>query len=115
MMPLDFSTVQVRLDERFTENEQLLTGTKLRASRLAELDINRCERQLGLAFPREFRQALLLFDFGSLTFGPTSFCNTGDYLRQLLILNKAEEESLCQWWGEGERPGDKLLVATGDP
>lgn len=110
-MLLQLGQIKRRLDEKFLTLEPAITGFRLVEVSKPFQWIGRCELLLAARFPPKFKELVLRFDFGSLTIGPTAFCNLGDYSRCLLRWN---EQSSHPWWGQGTRPEGLLMIANSE-
>lgn len=109
MTLLSIKEIQQGLDREFAPLEPMIAGLRLVNGGVSNEAIVNCERELGVAFCDTFRSMIERYDFGRLTIGPIVFCNTGNYLGELVQLN-AET-----WWGKGPRPKGAIVVANSDP
>jgi hypothetical protein len=110
MALLTINEIQHGLDKEFLPLEPMLTGFRLVNGGMLETSLIESEKQLGVTLPLAFRDMIKTFNFGRLTIGPVVFCNAGDYLKELVELNTS-----INWWGEGQRPINLLMVANSDP
>ncbi|MGC5809930.1 SMI1/KNR4 family protein [Ralstonia pseudosolanacearum] len=110
MSLLSMEEVKQGLDKEFLPLEPMLTGLRLIEGGVTETALDAFERDMNLLLPRAFRDVIRMHDFGRLTIGPVAFCNTGDYLGELVKLN-----TKVTWWGTGMRPSSLLMVANSDP
>jgi hypothetical protein len=107
---LTIEEVQRGLDAEFLPLEPGITGLRLVGGGASPEALEQVQSRLNFQFPEAFRRVVCAFDLGDLSIGPVSFCGTGDYLSELVQLNKD-----VTWWGPGEKPADRRMVANSDP
>jgi len=107
---LTLEEIRIGLDKEFLPLEPMLLGFRLIPSNLPNDAIVACENRLSVSFPPAFRASIASLDFGRLTIGPVVFCNTGNYLDELVTLNEQ-----VHWWGSGSRPRELIMIANSDP
>jgi hypothetical protein len=110
MKLLTLEEIKNGLDKEFIPLEPMLSGYRLIDGGLTEKQISQCETTLSISFPRNLREILSTYDFGNLTIGPIAFCATGDYPSELIEYN-----GNLEWWGEGQRPNNLIMIANSDP
>jgi len=110
-MPLlSVEDIRAGLDRQFLPLEPMLVGFRLIEKPTLADAIEHAESALATAFPDDFRDLIARFDFGHLTIGPIVFGTSGDYLAEIVELNEK-----TRWWGHGERPNNRLMIANSDP
>lgn len=110
MKLLSFDEIKDGLDREYLPLEPLLEGFRLKTPGLEEHSLHKCESNLNIVLPKDFRRIISLYDFGNLTIGPISFCVAGNYASQLVEYNKE-----VTWWGNGLRPVNLIMIANSDP
>lgn len=110
MALLTLQEIKDGLDREFLPLEPMLLGLRMIEKETSLDTIEHCENHLAVKFPSSFRNLIAAFDFGQLTIGPVVFCSSGDYLAELITLNER-----VNWWGDGERPSNLILIGTQTP
>ncbi|OCG00769.1 SMI1/KNR4 family protein [Gilliamella sp. wkB112] len=108
-MLLSIENIKDGLDKVFLPLEPMINGFRLIEKKTNIHDIKVIEKQLEVTFPDKFLFLISQYNFGSFTLGPIVFGSSGDYLKDLLVINHSV------WWGKGERPNNKIVIAISDP
>lgn len=108
-MLLSIEDIKSGLDKEFLPLEPMITGFRVIEKRTKADEIENIGKRLGVAFPDSFSSLICRYDFGHFTIGQIVFSSSGDYLNDLLNINTGN------WWGEGQRPNNKIVVAISDP
>ncbi len=113
-MLLEIEEIQRRLNEQFLPLEPMLTGFRLVGAVNGEAVVEQIQHCLRITLDGAFAGLIRSYNFGSLTVGPITFCNTGDFAAWFVDRNIDDESQEYPWWGDGHRPDTLLLVAGSD-
>lgn len=107
-MLLSIEDIKSGLDKEFLPLEPMVTGLRL-VGKITEIDeVEDTEKRLGVTFPNTFSSLIRQYNFGYFTLGPIIFGSSGNYLNDLLDINSGV------WWGRGQKPNDKIVIAISD-
>lgn len=108
-MLLSIEEIKNGLNKEFLSLEPMITGLRFIEKKTKIDEIENIEKRLDVVFPDSFCSLISQYDFGDFSIGPIVFGSSGNYLNDLLNFNSGI------WWGEGERPNNKVVIAISDP
>jgi hypothetical protein len=110
MRLLSIDEIKAGLEREFLPLEPMLVGFRLLGTSTSETAIEGAEKSVATTFPQDFRELIARFDLGNLTIGPVVFGTSGDYLGEIIEIDRT-----INWWGHGTRPANLLMIGNSDP
>ncbi|CAM3821746.1 SMI1/KNR4 family protein [Parendozoicomonas haliclonae] len=108
MQLLSIKSIQQKLDLEFSHLEPMVTGLTLKNAHSVP-QTERAESSINVILSNQFKEFLSLYSLDEFTLGPIAFSNSGDYIKELMEYNDT------RWWGDGDRPSQKIMIANSDP
>ncbi|ACX90041.1 hypothetical protein [Pectobacterium parmentieri] len=112
-MLLELTEIESKLHEKFSIFEGDMDDLTMKKGGFSIDEVGTLEKRLNITLHDKFKKFVLNYNLNDFSLGSFMFGNGGSYLDKLFELNSKND--LIQWWGEGERPKNLLLVTYNDP